>query len=507
MKRIAIRLLAFNLLLVFLPVAGVLVLGAYESRLESGEIRAITGEARIIAAALSRDAALDPAAIDALLMRLKSDTRFRVLDPGGRVVADTRKFTPALPKPHGSPRHNTLYRVITFVVRPIVRLVTPPEPPLEVDFYDNTDRLRGAEVQDALHGREGFDKKITAGGQRSVTLYRSVPIVNAGRVTGAVLASASTYPILQDLYAVRLGVMRVFTAAIVAAVLVSIFFATTIVKPLRQLRLDARRVLDRRGGMREHFKGSTRRDEIGELSRALERIMRRIDSRVRFIETFVTDVSHEFKNPLASIRNANEMLGEVNDPADRRRFAQMVEQEVARMEKLLSGVREISVIDARLAREEHAPIELPLLLAKIVDGFRLREGERVRYEVDAGSEPLVVDASEDRLIQVFENVLDNAAGFSPAGGTVRIVTRADGPMAVTRIEDEGPGISEAHLTKIFDRFFTYRPATSRRDSRHTGLGLSIVRAIVAGYGGTVTAANGEGGGAVFEIRLPRMATS
>lgn len=499
MKRIAIRLLAFNLLLVFLPVAGVLYLGAYESRLESAEARAMTEQARIISAALAQGTN-----VDALLARVRSDTRFRVLDTSGRVIADSRRFSPPPAKPRGSKRHNTLYRVVVFIARPVMQLFQSPEAPLEVDFYDNQQRLLGAEVQDALHGKEGADKKITAGGQRSVTLYRAVPIVSGGRVTGAVLASASTFPILQDLYEVRLGVMRIFTAAIVVAVLVSIFFATTIVKPLRQLRVDARRVLNRRGQPPEHFKGSTRRDEIGELSRALERIMRRLDGHLRLVETFATDVSHEFKNPLASIRNANEMLAEVNDPADRRRFVKMVEQEVARMETLLSGVREISIIDARLAREERTPIDLGALIAKIIDGFRMREGERTRFELDAGETPITVEASEDRLIQVFENLLDNAVSFSPSGGTVRVGTWAEGGMAVTVIEDEGPGIPEAHMTKIFDRFFTYRPATSRRDSRHTGLGLSIVRSIVAGYGGSVGAANGEVRGARFEVRIPRV---
>jgi two-component system sensor histidine kinase ChvG len=500
MKRIAIRLLAFNLLLVFLPVAGVLYLGAYEARLESAEVRSIAEQARIVAASLALEPALNPIDADELLARTRGDVRFRVLDPSGRVIADSRPIPPKPPPSRGSPRHNTLYRIAAFVAKPIVRLTQPPERPLDVDLYDSADTLRGPEVRAALDGREGVDKKISAGGQRSVTLYRAVPIVHGGRVAGAVLASASTYPILQDLYAVRLSVMRIFVAAVVVAFLVSLFFSTTIVRPLRQLRRDARRVLDRRGGLREHFKGSTRRDEIGELSRALERIMRRLDGHLRFIETFATDVSHELRNPLASIRNATEMLAEVNDPADRRRFVQMIEQEVARMEKLLAGVREISVIDARLAREEHAPLELGALLGKIVDGFRLREGNRVRFELTTPEAPLMVDASEDRLIQVFENVLDNAASFSPAGGLVRVAVHADDGTAVTRIEDEGPGISDAHINRIFDRFFTYRPPSARRDSRHTGLGLSIVRAIVAGYGGTVTGANGERG-AVFEVRL------
>ncbi len=500
--RIFIRLLAFNLLLVFLPLGGVLYLGAYEARLETSEVRSMTDEARLLAAAMAREGSLNARLADDLLARWPTEVRFRFLDTTGRVIADSRAYQPPPPLRRGSARHNTLYRVGAFLLRPLVRLVQPPEAPLEVDFYDNATRLVGTEVRDALNGREGFDKKISAGGQRSVTLYRAVPVIAGGRVVGAVLASQSTFTILQDLYAVRLGVMRIFLASIVVAVIVSIFFSTTIVKPLRQLRLDARAILDRRGRIRGHFKGSRRLDEIGELSRALERIMRRLHSHVTFIERFASDVSHEFKNPLASIRTANEMLAEVSDPADRRRFSRMVDQEVARMERLLSGVREISVIDAQLPREEKQLLSIDALLAKIVEGFRLREGERVRFDLVPGDGGALVEASEDRLIQAFENVLDNAVSFSPPGGSVSVATAIDGNAVVTAISDEGPGISEQHRVRIFDRFFTYRPATAWRDSRHTGLGLSIVQAIVEGYGGTIAAANSERG-ARFEVRLPR----
>jgi two-component system sensor histidine kinase ChvG len=93
--------------------------------------------------------------------------------------------------------------VAAFLVRPLARIVRPPELPLEIDFYENARQLNGEEIRDALAGKEGFDKKITAGGQRSVTLYRAVPIVAGGWVSGAVVASETTYPILQDLYAIR----------------------------------------------------------------------------------------------------------------------------------------------------------------------------------------------------------------------------------------------------------------------------------------------------------------
>jgi two-component system, OmpR family, sensor histidine kinase ChvG len=497
-SRISIRLLAFNLLLVFLPVAGTLFLGAYESRLESAEVRAITEEARIVAAAVGGGGVKT---FEAIVLRRSTDVRLRLVDGQGNLIADSHRIVPppAVPPPAGSKRHNTLYRIGAFLVRPVVKFMQPPQPPLDVDFYETATKLTGVEVRDALRGVEGFDKKITAGGKRSVTLYRAVPVMMNGKVTGAVVASRNTFPILQDLYAIRLGVMRIFLASVVVAILVSLFFSATILAPLRQLRVDARSILDRRGRIRGHFKGSKRLDEIGELSRALERITRRLETHVHAIETFTADVSHEFKNPLASIRTANDMVADVVDPAVRKRFVQMIDQEVARMERLLSGVREVSRIDAQLVREERHPVVIGELLSKIVEGFRLREGERVRFELDVAGEP-VVEASEDRLLQVYENLLDNAVSFSPDGGVVRISASVSEGVVVTRVSDEGSGISEPHMNRIFDRFFTYRPDASRRS--HTGLGLAIVKTIVQGYGGTISASNAEKG-AVFEIRLPR----
>ncbi|HJW95783.1 MAG TPA: ATP-binding protein [Thermoanaerobaculia bacterium] len=497
-SRISIRLLAFHLLLVFLPIAGVLFLGAYEARLESGEVRDLTEQARIVAAAVSQGGV---ETFTRIVTARPTDVRLRLVDAHGNLLADSHRIVPqpAAAQSAGSKRHNTLYRIGAFLVRPVVKLLQPPQPPLDIDFYETATKLTGVEVRDALRGVEGFDKKITAGGKRSVTLYRAVPVIANGKVTGAVVASRNTFPILQDLYAIRLGVMRIFLASVVVAILVSLFFSATILAPLRQLRVDARSILDRRGRIRGHFKGSKRLDEIGELSRALERITRRLETHVHAIETFTADLSHEFKNPLASIRTANDMVADVVDPAVRKRFVQMIDQEVARMERLLSGVREISRIDAQLVREERVPVAIGELLTKIVEGFRLREGERVKFEVDVAGEPMV-EASEDRLLQVFENLLDNAVSFSPDGGTVRVNVETSDGFVVTRVSDEGSGISEPHMNRIFDRFFTYRPDTSRKS--HTGLGLAIVRAIVQGYGGTISAANAEKG-ASFDIRLPR----
>src|SRR5688572_30502601 len=189
-SRLTFRLLAFNLVLVFLPMAGVLFLSEYEQRLETAEIRDLTHRARLIAAAIAREGTLDPDAFEDVIRRAKiDDVRVRLIDSSGRVVADSLEVVTPLPqRPPRTDRENVLYRLGAFVLRPLVRLLMPPELPLETDYYANATRLKGPEIGMVLRGREGFEKKITAGQQRSVTLYRMTPVVVGGWTIGAVVA-------------------------------------------------------------------------------------------------------------------------------------------------------------------------------------------------------------------------------------------------------------------------------------------------------------------------------
>jgi signal transduction histidine kinase len=125
----------------------------------------------------------------------------------------------------------------------------------------------------------------------------------------------------------------------------------------------------------------------------------------------------------------------------------------------------------------------------------------VQFDVAIPETPLMVKVSADRLIQVFENLLDNASSFTPNGGRIAVSASGGDRAVLVSVRDQGPGIPQENLERIFDRFFTYRPAEQQRQ-RHTGLGLSIVKAIVEGYGGAVTVTNDPGGGAVFDVTLP-----
>ena len=517
LSRIWIRLLAFNVLLLFLPAAGVLYLDTFESQMLEAQEQAMVQQGRILAAALGASGGLDPARAETILVGLNQriTSRLRVIDGGGRLLADSSRHGPrangdeVVPGPQETsvenPRSNWLYRLGASLFRFYDRLTGGPGSSSgssyeEREFYSSEKVFDGPEIKAALAGRYGATTRVTAS-QRSITLFSAIPVLGeGGEPVGAVLVSQSTFRLLNGIYEVRLAVFKVFVGSVVAAVFLSLLLAGTIARPLTLLGNEAAALLDRRGRLTGRFGGWRRQDEIGDLARSLQGMSQRLEERISFMESFAADVSHEFKNPLASIRTATEMLAEVEEPAQRRRFLALVEGDVARLERLLSAVREVSLIDARLDKEEVESVNLSALLARWLEGRRLRLPGGVTIESALPERPLRVQANADRLSQIFENLLDNALSFAPAGSSVEVTLEQEGDEALVRVADRGPGFPPEHLDRIFQRFFSYRPEQKRSD--HTGLGLAIVRAIVEGYGGSVEAGNREGGGARVGVRLP-----
>ena len=254
-----------------------------------------------------------------------------------------------------------------------------------------------------------------------------------------------------------------------------------------------------------------RRDEIGDLARSLESMTDTLSTRMDAIERFAADVSHEIKNPLTSIRSALETLDLVQDKDKRDRLTAVLQQDVRRLDRLITDISNASRLDAELSRDRPRPVDLSALLTDIVGVYETtsKPGEApvtLDVAVDA---PARVMGRDGPLGQVFRNLIDNARSFSPAGATVRVSVSRDDIDALplhVRVEDDGPGIPAENLETVFERFYTSRPRGAAFGS-NSGLGLSIVRQIVEAHGGRVTATNrldasGAVSGARFEVALP-----
>ena len=528
LSRMWVRVLAFNVLIVFLPIAGVLSLGTYERQLLRAVERSLVQQGRVLAAALEDSGPrLRENALRVLRhMRQRHDARLRVVDAGGVLLADSASIGPAGPGSAGpasagipgaasgesaaaepatarTAQETFLYRLASFPVRLWRKYFRPPLPPAESDeFYAGAKVLDGAEIRDALAGAYGAAIRVTSG-QQSLTLYSAIPVPNGDKVAGAVLVSQSTFRMLSDLYALRLDIFRLFLWSVATAVVLSLLVSATITVPIRRLRDQAHAILDPRGRLLGRIVASRARDEVGELSRSLGELTARLQRHVRQMESFASDVSHEFKNPLASIRSAAEIANSSGDPAERRAMLTMVLEDVSRMERLLTGVREISRIDSGAADGQgDESVDVKEIAVRIVSAARRRPlGKDVTFAVDGDGASAWLPPG--RLEQVVENLVDNAAGFSPPGGVVRISIGRDAGWAVLRVSDDGPGVLPEHRDRIFDRFFSFRP--NEKKGTHAGLGLSIVKAIAESHGGSVAVLELQRGGACFEVRFPTQA--
>jgi two-component system sensor histidine kinase ChvG len=262
-------------------------------------------------------------------------------------------------------------------------------------------------------------------------------------------------------------------------------------------------------GQRGHVLPSlkARRDEIGALAQALDESAAALWARMDAIERFAADVAHEIKNPLTSIRSAIETLRRVQDPERQKRLLAVIAEDVQRLDRLISDISDASRVDTELARTMTERVDVAPILATLADiheTTRAPDGPRVVLE--APESGLVVNGVEGRLVQVFRNLIGNAVSFSPPGGTIRLIGRRTGGVVEVAVEDEGPGIPEAKLEHIFERFYSERPK-GERFGAHSGLGLSISRQIVEALKGRITAENrrdasGAVMGARFVVRLP-----
>ncbi len=520
------RILLINVVGLGVLVGGVLYLNQFREGLIELRAEALRAQGEIIAIAIAEaagagDAVLgfDPRRANLVMRRLSqpAGARTRIYDRAGRLTGDSRIFDPAggvievhpLPPPGAGPRQGPLdwledrYEDALALLR--------GRPPL----YRETPLAGVAgedEVYAALAGDTVLVTRANSEGETIVSV--ALPIQRFKAVLGALVISTEGGDIDRIVEAERIAILRVAGVAALVSAGLSALLASTIARPLRRLAAAAARsgALDRRpvDPRQVNFPDYTARgDEIGYLSGALREMTGALYGRINAIERFAADVAHEIKNPLTSLRSAVESMRRTGDPDARDRLMGVIEHDVRRLDRLVTDISNASRLDAELAREAMEPVDLRPLLETVASICAARaEARGARIQTDTGDAPLPVQGLEGRLGQVFLNLLDNALSFSPRGGTVTLRARREPRGGVTvMVEDEGPGVPEENLERIFERFHSERPANEGFGD-HSGLGLSISRQIVEAHGGRIRAENrraAEGGprlGARFAVTLP-----
>jgi two-component system sensor histidine kinase ChvG len=320
-----------------------------------------------------------------------------------------------------------------------------------------------------------------------------------------IMTTVNARDITQTVRVERFRLSVVLLVVTLVSIFLSLFLARTIVRPLRRLARAAVRV--RLGRAREVVvpRLPERGDEIGMLARALSDMSLALRARIDATEAFAADVTHELKNPLASLRSAVEGLGSVRDPVLQERLLAIVRDDVHRLDRLISDISEASRLDAQLSRAKFEPVDVGAMLTAIIDQRTTRglpRAIRLRFDRDE-EQDLVVSGEGARLERVFDNLIDNAVSFSPDNGVVSIAAIVGADRLDLRFEDEGPGVPEDAREAIFRRFQSIRPQ-EEDFGRHSGLGLAIARTIVEAHGGTIHVETREDrlSGARFVVRLP-----
>lgn len=507
-SRLGALILALNLLGLLILFIGALLLNEWKRGLIDARLDSLSAQAEILASLLGEAQvtrgepypALDQEGA-ALVLRenfIPSGQRARLFDMNGLLVADS-------------------YGVSTAIYgETLPPALAPGEPPPAPEDPERSaaqlERARSglnAEVQSVLAaGQPQAGIRRTEAGERVVSV--SVPIRHVQAVLGVLTLEAGDVD--ETLAAQRRALTPFALVAFGVSLLSSLLLHLFVARPILRLAAAADEVRLQRSRAISLPDLEVRKDEIGDLARSLETMTDALSTRMDAIERFAADVAHEIKNPLTSIRSAVETLDLVRDDKAKSRLMALLQQDVRRLDRLITDISNASRLDAELSRDHPRPVDVGRLLGEIAGVYAAasRPGEAPVRFTSSLETPARVSGREGPLGQVFRNLIDNARSFSPDGGEVRVEldrdTRDPARPIRVRIDDDGPGIPPENLETVFERFYTSRPrGTAFGDN--SGLGLSIARQIVEAHGGVIRAENrmddsGVTSGARFLVLLP-----
>ena len=352
------------------------------------------------------------------------------------------------------------------------------------------------EIVQALLGNDVFSSSYRDGAFRS---RAASPVLYQNQIIGAVYAYEYDTEQAALLEGLQGNLLRLSAGIAVVVLCLSGLLSRALTRKIGQLLTAIREV---REGAYSHRAEVPGRDEIAQLAQEFNSLTDRLQTTENARRRFVSDASHELKTPLAAIRLLTDSILQTEniDPETTREFVADIGAEAERLSRITEDLLRLTRLDSGVMEPPAVVDVLPVLeqVMRMMSLVAQEKGTELTYRSEG---TCTVLASRDEIHQIIYNLTDNAVKYSPPGSTVQVSLLHRGDLVVLTVEDNGPGIPEEDLPRLFERFYRVDKARSR-DAGGTGLGLAIVSDTVRKRGGTVEAGNRPGGGAVFTVRWP-----
>ena len=338
-----------------------------------------------------------------------------------------------------------------------------------------------------------------------VNTYSRVLIDN--NLVGFIKVSEEANDILIAVKERKNFIIRTVMAIALVILIFSLFLNKYILKPIKFL-VNFTESIKNKSDENINIKNFyVREDEVGKLTKSIDEMTKELQKRTNRAETFSSDLAHEIRNPLASLKGASELLDKSHEKNDREKLLRIINHDVERIERLITDYSQIMKDEASLSREKMDNIDLHKIVNNVVEDFKqdlVNRGRKIDIKINTNNKngkSFMFVGIENRIEQVIANLLDNAISFSSDNKVIDINLSETSKSYVLIIKDQGPGFSETSTNKIFKRFYSNRP---KNFGEHSGLGLNIVKNIVELHKGRVAASNRiDSNGAQIEILLPK----
>lgn len=331
--------------------------------------------------------------------------------------------------------------------------------------------------------------------QPASVLHVAAPIRVDGEIAGVLTVAKPTTNIIYFVEGARRNIVRSGLVSLAAAGILSLLVTVWLTRPIKRLTRYARGIRDGENPRFPRLGGG----EVGELGNALAEMQETLEGK-RYVEQYVQHLTHELKSPLSAIRGAAELLSEPMEDSRRQRFITNISEQSVRIQEIADRMLELAALESRSYKHTREALDAGALLSEVLHGKELLAAARGIHVEASSLEGIVVQGDGFLLQQALLNLVQNAMDFSPEGGVIRVSLEQEGGRAVFRVRDQGPGIPEYAVARVFEKFFSLqRPGSGKKS---TGLGLNFVRQVALLHGGMVGLLNHPEGGAEAFLDLP-----